>query len=500
MVEPSAKILRRTLDENLDGETDNIDRLSALPESILLYIISFLELREAAATSILSTTWRDLFLQFRSIVATFNEHGVFSSEHHRLFDLFVGFVNRMLRERNPEIPIKVIRVTVKNFTERMKLGYESLMMSTAFAMSTCKVETIDYSFDMCFERTEPPSIVLPSEMFISETLTGLRLILPKGWVLPEKVWLPKLRYAHLIPFRLVDENSIQRFLDGCPRLENVMFIMKDETTKVKNLHMSSSSLKFVMLDWHVIEETNMSITVKAENLLRLFLSLRGGHKVNLDAPNLKFFSIEGQALELNMIQSVPSMEQATIATDCMFHFSDWNDFYSRSAKTCAFFGEFQNLRSLNISEPIMKALYVSKPVMPTFRNLYKIRLIPRYCKDDFTRYWIAHVLFNLFEKCPNLQVLSFKKVFDNYFGEVDFESVFPVSMVQNLKKLEICDFRGLEMEYKLVEFFMNNGQSLVIVSLKKNYSTPYNYLWKQNQRDRILSFLTHRDECAIVFK
>lgn len=158
--------------------------------------------------------------------------------------------------------------------------------------------------------------------------------------------------------------------------------------------------------------------------------------------------------------------------------------------------------------------------------MYKIRLIPGYCQDDYTRYWIAHVLFNLFENCPNLQVLSFKKVkeyyvwylsliamhfsitythlykqvFDNYFGDVELESVFPVSMVQNLKQLEICDFKGIEMEYKLVEYFMNNGQSLLVVSLRKNSSTPYSYTWKENQRDRIRSFLTSANECAIVFK
>ncbi|WVZ08096.1 hypothetical protein V8G54_021442 [Vigna mungo] len=499
MAEPSSKIFRPTPDETLDGEADNIDRLSALPESVLLYILSFLEIKEAAATSVLSTTWRDLFLQLGNIEVTFNENSG-TPEHHRLFHLFVRFVNRMLRERNPEVPITVIRLTVKKFSERMRLGYQSLLMSTAFAVSISKVETIDYSFDICIERSDhAPSIFLPPKMMISETLTGLRLLIPWGWFLPENVWLPKLRYAHLVPFRLMDENSIQRFLDGCPRLENAMFIIK-EKTKVKTLQMSSTSLKIVKVEWHVIDQTDMSITVKSESLWRLLLSLKGGHKVTVDAPNLKFFSIEGQALELKMIQSVPSIDEAVIAVDCMIQFADWNDFYSRSAKACTFFSEFQNLTVLNISEPIMKALYVSKPVIPTFRNMYKIRLIPGYCQDDYTRYWIAHVLFNLFENCPNLQVLSFKKVFENYFGDVELESVFPFSMVQNLKQLEICDFKGIEMEYRLVEYFMNNGQSLLVVSLRKDSSTPYSYTWKQDQRDRIRSFLTSANECAIVFK
>ncbi|XP_027929689.1 putative F-box/FBD/LRR-repeat protein At5g22670 [Vigna unguiculata] len=494
MAEPSAKILRQTLEETLNGEADNIDRLSALPESVLLSILSRLELKEAAATSVLSTAWRDLFLQLRHIQLTFNGNG-----HPRLFHLFTLFVNRMLRERNPKVPIRVIRLTVRNFTEMMKPDYKSLMMSTGAAMSACNVKTIDYTIGNCSVTTEASSIPLPPAMFISETLSGLRLLLPEGWNLPEKVWLPKLRYVHFIPFRLVDENCVQRFLDGCPRLENMMLVIKDEI-KVKTLCMSSSIMKFVILGWDLIDESETSITVKSESLLRLTLSLKGAHKVNLDAPNLKFFSIKGQAVELNMIQSVPSIEEAVIAADCMFQFSDWTVFYSRCDKVCTFFGELQNLTLLHISEPIMKALYISRPVMPTFRNMYKIKLVPDYSNEEFTRYWVANVLFNLFQRCPNLKVLSFEKVFDNYFGDVDLESVFPISMVQNLKELEIFDFKGREIEYKLVEFFMNNGSSLVIVSLRKDVLTPKTYTWTRRQQKRILSFLTCSEECKVLFR
>jgi len=91
-------------------------------------------------------------------------------------------------------------------------------------------------------------------------------------------------------------------------------------------------------------------------------------------------------------------------------------------------------------------------------------------------------------------------VFDNYFGDVDLESVFPISMVQNLKELEIFDFKGREMEYKLVEFFMNNGSSLVIVSLRKDVLTPKTYTWTRKQQKRILSFLTCSEECKVLFR
>jgi len=42
--------------------------------------------------------------------------------------------------------------------------------------------------------------------------------------------------------------------------------------------------------------------------------------------------------------------------------------------------------------------------------MYKIKLVPDYSNEEFTRYWVANVLFNLFQRCPNLKVLSFEKV------------------------------------------------------------------------------------------
>ncbi|XP_027929691.1 F-box/LRR-repeat protein At4g14096-like isoform X2 [Vigna unguiculata] len=411
MAEPSAKILRRTLDEALDGEADNIDRLSALPESVLLHILSGLELKEAAATSVLSTTWRDLFLQRPNIELAFDIYGN-PSDRSRLFHIFTLFANRVLRQRNPEAPITSLKVSVKDFTKRMEEDYRSLLMSAAAAVYTYKVQQFDVDLGTYNLSTETSSIVLPPAMFTSETLTRLLLTLSVGWDVPENVWLPNLRYAHFIPYRLMHEDSIQRFLDGCPSLETLMFLMRvttEDETEVKTLCISSSSLKLLMVDWDMIDETEMNITVKSESLERLTLYLKGGHNVNVDAPNLNFFSISGQVLDLNIIQGLPSINEAVLDVAYTFQVSDLNEFFTRSEKVCTFFRELQNLTLLSISEPIMEALYDSTMAMPTFRNMYKIKLIPDY-SDDFPRERMQHVLFNLLESCPKLQVLSFERI------------------------------------------------------------------------------------------
>jgi len=94
---------RLTLDGGEDGE-NRIDRLSSLPECVLLLILSFLDLKEAATTTVLAKSWKDLFLQLPSIDLTFPIDDNYCTCIRR-FHLFSMFANRMLLQRNEDVPI-----------------------------------------------------------------------------------------------------------------------------------------------------------------------------------------------------------------------------------------------------------------------------------------------------------------------------------------------------------------------------------------------------------
>lgn len=147
----------------------------------------------------------------------------------------------------------------------------------------------------------------------------------------------------------------------------------------------------------------------------------------------------------------------------------------------------------------MKALYFSQQVLPTFRNLIKLELIPVYC-HSFPRSWILHVLSNLFESSPNLEVLIFSEVFKNYFGEdEEIDSVFPwalpLTFIEHLEVIEMSNFKGEEHEFKLVEYFLKNGKSLKKIALEREG-------WKSvpEYRDQMLSFKKCSEDCQIVFR
>ncbi|TKY66148.1 F-box/LRR-repeat protein [Spatholobus suberectus] len=440
-----------------EGDVDNtVDRLSALPDCVLLHILSRLETKEAAVTSSLSTRWRNLFLSLPYVDLRFRVNDNASdSDRNRLFRLFVQFANRVLQQRNKS-PIRKIRLYVKHYVESFRSGVESLLMSTAAAISTYKVEVLDVFVKMD-KTTEPCSVAVPHGMFSSETLVWLRLNLGVGWNVPEFVWMPNLMCLHLISFRLVDENSIRRFLQGCPSLEYLVLILRslresEEGVGVEVLRISSPSLKWLLI-WDDMVESEFNVVVKSKNLENFACSFEGQHKVTLDAPNLKSLTIHGHVLEVHLSQSLVSINEAEIAAEFLSHVADVD------GAQCAsnFFSGLQHVKSLSLSENIMKALCVSPPVMPTFRNLIKLELIPEYCRD-FPRSQILQVLLNLFKFSPNLEVLIFSEVFDNFFGEDDeFDSVFPqvlpLSCVEHLKVIEIKNFKGRENAFKLVEYF-----------------------------------------------
>nr|XP_027069989.1 F-box/FBD/LRR-repeat protein At5g22660-like [Coffea arabica] len=497
MADPPEKKVQRTPDG------DSIDRLSALSDCVLLHILSLLKTKEAAASSILSTRWRNLFVSLPDIDLCFCVDDD-ASDRDRLFYQFTHFSNRVIEQRNTA-PIRKIRLRVEHFVERYRLAFESLLISAAAAISTYSVDQLRISVEM--DTTEKFSVLFPPGIFSSETIVSLSLNLDVGWNVPDFVWLPNLKYLYLMRFTLVDEDSIQRFLQGCPLLEHLILTVQpfsyasesEESIEVEVLHISSPLLKVLVLCWNEKVELEFTVVVKSENLETLVCSLEGQHKVIVDAPNLKSLNVDGHVLEVHIIQSLVSIDKAVVRAEFLHNVTNLGDLFLRVQHAFEFISGLQNVKSLNLSENILKALYFSQPALPTFRNLIKLELEPVYC-HSFPRSWILQVLSNLFESSPYLEVLIFSEVFKNYFGEDEkfgsvFPQAFPLSFIEHLKVIEMSNFKGEEHEFKLAEYFLKNGKSLKKIALEREG-------WKSVPEycNRILSFKKCSEDCQIVFR
>ncbi|CDP13113.1 unnamed protein product [Coffea canephora] len=486
------------------SDEDNIDRLSALPDCVLLHILSSFKTKDAAATSILSRRWRNLFISLPDIHLSISVDND-ASDRDRLFSDFIDFSNRVFRQRN-NAPIKKIRFFVKHFVERYRLAFESWLLSAAAAISLSSIQELGISV-LINETTMPFLISIPPGFLSCKTLVSLSLNLWADWIVPDLVSLPNLKFLNLSGFKLVDEDCFVRFLRGCPSLEELMLHLRPfyderesgEGIEVEVLDISNPSLKKLILCWHEKVELEFTIIVKSKNFEYLLCFLEGQHKVNIDAPKITSLDIVGRVLEVNIIQDLMSLDTAGVQSDFLYYITTESDLFLRGWHAFKFMSGLQNLKSLSLSEKILKALYFSQRGLPTFRNLIKLELIPFYC-HDFPRMCIWKVLSSLFESSPNLEVLIFQEVFKNYFSEdEELDSVFPealpLTFIEHLKEIEFKNFEGEEHEFKLVEYFLKNAKTLKKMTIAKE---PWNSV--PECRDRILSFKKCSEDCQIVFK
>jgi len=111
----------------------------------------------------------------------------------------------------------------------------------------------------------------------------------------------------------------------------------------------------LIVNWDAKHDgSEMNISVKSESLQSLRLSLKGGHKVNIDALDLKYLFLTSLVLELNLIQSLDSIKEAGIDVEYLHLFANLDDLPSPSLNASKFLYGLQNLRLISLSENIVK--------------------------------------------------------------------------------------------------------------------------------------------------
>ncbi|CAH9078988.1 unnamed protein product [Cuscuta europaea] len=185
---------------------DSIDRISALPDCLLVHIISVLGVKKAAATSILAKRWQFLWAELRSLEFEFYHWGKFK-EANNTTD-FVAWVNSIIATRPG------------NYLEKLKVAfkYENCFAPDVdnwleFAVKNkVKQVTLNTSFrEHCY--------TLGEIMYCNSSLTSLSL---EGCILvPERTieWssLTKLQISSVD----LPQCVVEKILSGCPVLNSL---------------------------------------------------------------------------------------------------------------------------------------------------------------------------------------------------------------------------------------------------------------------------------------
>ena len=193
-------------------EISMADRISTLPDSVLCHILSFLETKQAVATSILSNRWKYLWLSVP--VLDFSITRLTDKDDNFRFN---DFVYSVLLSRDATVSIKSFRLyVIYDYNEHVTLRIPSFTKWINIVLQR-GVEYLDLHVDIYGWP------ILPNTIFNCTTLVVLRLNF--FWIDPScssVLLLPSLKTLHLQFTTFPKHQDFMSLLGNCPNLEDLL--------------------------------------------------------------------------------------------------------------------------------------------------------------------------------------------------------------------------------------------------------------------------------------
>ncbi|KAL2998878.1 hypothetical protein AAZX31_09G127600, partial [Glycine max] len=263
--------------EELFLPKDDRDKISELPDNILLHMMDFMDTREAVQTCVLSKRWNNLWKRLSTLL--FN-----TSKFESVFKIN-KFLCRFLSDRDDSISLLNVDLDVGPPIElelylsgvlyRPPIELELLHRIMEYAVShNCQRFTINTGIGFKFE--------VVTVIFFCPSLTNLRLScgtpLGRTCKLPKSLQLPVLETLHLHSVFFTASDN------GCAEPFSKCFLL------------NTLVLKRCVLDEHAevicISNSNLSCLV-------LDNTLKGAGTIVLSTPKLRLLTIQDYALYIN---------------------------------------------------------------------------------------------------------------------------------------------------------------------------------------------------------
>ncbi|XP_012846651.1 PREDICTED: F-box/LRR-repeat protein At3g26922-like isoform X1 [Erythranthe guttata] len=208
-------------------EAENSDRISGMPDDVLVHILSFLPTTISAKTSILSRRWRFLWAYAPNLIFKTDD------------DVDSDIVYRVMLLRRSE-NINTLRMTGC-------FPCTELQFDTWIAYAVMRdVRNLDLWVSGCR--------ILPQCLLNCKTLVDLRLT--NCSVIPEAgpICLPCLKNLHLIHARYESDESLPHLLSGCTMLEEFVLMLDEDSLSCYNI--SSPTIKRLTVHFHFSDSTS----------------------------------------------------------------------------------------------------------------------------------------------------------------------------------------------------------------------------------------------------
>ena len=256
-----------------------VDRLSSLPDCLILQIFLNLPTKDVVQTSALSTRWTTLWKDVPGLDL--------DADDFYIRETFVSFVDNFL-ERNYGLSIHRFKLKYDSFYFEEPAGLINGWVDTAARL---KVQHLDVSHS--FSEWDP--MMNPTVLYTCSNLVSLRLV-GMGLPNPERVSLPSLKTLVLILIDFTNKWALENLISKCPVLENFCFERSyDDGIPILRVH--SKSLLTFMHDAGYHEDYDEE-----------------DRFVEIDAPMLKCLKISDDRTSSFIIKSPPSVVEADIDT------------------------------------------------------------------------------------------------------------------------------------------------------------------------------------------
>ncbi|MFQ6627806.1 hypothetical protein Gotur_007157, partial [Gossypium turneri] len=413
-------------------------------DHILCHILSFLPIKEAVRTSIISTKWRCLFSSISTIEF---DHFLLSGLTDRNVDSFKNFVDRLLKFPD-QVSLDCFRLSdgISSWNDED----HDFDVSGWICAALCRgVKEIDLRLDY-LEDT------LPALLFTCHSLLTLKLeakcFQGSKIEVPSDVCLGNLKALYLTSLVLFGD-SINRLISNCHVLQDLAFT-ECSVANASGINIQSPSLKSLVLD---------------------FFSPTGDSKyvVVINAPNLVYFRYDSLIVEGYSLSNMKSLEKAEI---CF-----WFDSSNYETSATHLFQGICNVRSLRLT--IHEVIPLTSQ-FPIFHNLIEFEF---YGRESF--------LVEFLHCTPNLKTLTVKFQVVAETQRKVLHMKVPSCLSLHLKEIRILNFKGDTRMFEMISYFWDNAMVLEKLIIRVNAMTATHESKAHNQ---LLRLLKSSKKCLIV--
>lgn len=403
----------RGSDTMFKRDAPSTDMISGLPEGVLHRIMSFLTLREAVQTCVLSRRWRNLWLSMPLINADYNEFFEMTDTKAGYDEalavavpMFKRFVNRLLELRDPVASIDkfCLWYSISDDNEDDTESQDAAAKRWISQALQKKARVVEVYVDLVFADLYP--LVIDHSVFTSSYLT-------------------KVVFSNV----LLEDGFFKQLESGCPALEDLSLY----DCVISGDEISSQTLKIL-----TIKDTKFSME----------------HKTSISTPSVTSLTLWRPAHGIVVLKDMASVVTASVKPS---EFIDEFDARGLRQYLWALSGvknlEFYYLGELTIESNLQLCL--------KFNNLVNLTL-GRWCLDAN---FYALILF--MQNTPRLEKLTLKlKPFRYQQPRIIGELTERSFTCGHLKIVEVMCSENDPLVNNLVDFFVSSGMTSAQIHIK----------------------------------